>query len=263
MKQQHVGILFILLALLVASCASNGGGSTSKESTQAPAITTAAQSSSTGKVDVGGALNLVIGTSDRPSVYASYHLESTLTSPQASDDGKSVVQSTIQLKADVQGDKVHLFYTPSDSGQTKEGYIIGDKEYRVTNGSPEEMIGQIAMSWAGWHLGATFPFAAVGALAAKTGTDTVDGRTADVYSVDSSTIDPAVLDSFRTMGMFPIDTIKGSVWVDQQTGGALKAVADYTEDISDYQTDKVIGIGTGHLDLSITQIGQVTVESPE
>jgi len=262
--KQRVRIFFILLALLLSGCASKTGGSgmNTDDATLAPAAAVVAGSARS-NIDVGGALNLVIGTKDRASVFTSYHLESTLTAPQASDDGTSVVESTMVVKADVQGSNVHLFYTAAGSTKTSEGYIVGDKEYRMTNGKPEEMMGQIALSWAGWHLGATFPFSAVGALATLTGTDTVDGRAADVYSVDSSTIDPATLESFKTLGMFPIDSIKGSIWIDQQTGGALKAMVDYTEDISNTQTDKVIGVGSGHLDLLITQVGQVSVQAPE
>jgi len=211
---------------------------------------------------IGSALNLVIGTADRPSVYSSYHLESYLESPRLNDDNTAVVINKTKLSAEVQGKNIHLFYTPQGADQAKEGYLIGIKEYRVTNGKPEEMIGQIGLSWAGWHLSATFPFAAGASIATKTGTETLDGRQADVYTVDSAKVSPAVMEGFRTMGMFPLNTIKGTIWIDQKTGGALKANIDYEMDVVDNQMDKTVGTGKGHLDLAITQIDQVTVQAP-
>jgi len=231
--------------------------------TAAPAATEqpTAAPAAPGADKIGSALNLVIGTKDRASVYASYHLVSSVTTPMLSDDSKSVVAQTSQMTADVQGANVHLQYTQG-SDAAKEGYIIADKDYTVKDGKPQADMGMVSLAWAGWHLGATFPFSAAASLSTKTGSDQVDGRAAVVYTVDSATLDPAVLEGFRTLGMFPIDTIKGTLWIDQQTGGALKATVDYTMDVTDPNTDKVVGVGQGHLDLEITQVGKMSVSLP-
>ena len=274
-KQTNVIILgFIVIVSLSCSLIGNTKQSNSvatasvaqeqpqvKSSTNTePAVIDTTSSGMSAKI--GSTLNLVIGTKNRDSVYPSYHLESTVVTPTLSDDKASVVIKTRKVAADVQGKNVHLFYTAPDSDQAKEGYIIGDKEYRITNGKPEELIGQIALSWAGWHLEATFPFSAGASLSTKTGTVTLDGRQADVYSVDSTKIDPAVMESFRTLGMFPLNTIHGTIWVDQQTGGALKALIDYEMDMINSDDGKTVGVGQGHLELEITLIGNVNVQLP-
>jgi len=276
MKKQTNIILLTLLVLVSLSCSLTGNTrqnrsdatpTAAEEQLQAqvstntePAATGTTSSGMSAKI--GSTLNLVIGTKDRDSVYPSYHLESTVVTPTLSDDKASVIVKTRKVAADVQGKNVHLFYTAPDADQAKEGYIIGDKEYRITNGKPEEMIGQIALSWAGWHLEATFPFSAGASLSTKTGTETLDGRQADVYSVDSTKIDPAVMESFRTIGMFPLNTIHGKIWVDQQTGGTLKALIDYEMDMINPDDGKTVGVGQGHLELEITQIGNVSVQLP-
>jgi len=274
-KQTNV-IILGLLAIVSLSCSlignirqsnSVGTASVAQEQPQAQSSTNtepAVKDTTTSGISakIGGTLNLVIGTKDRDSVYPSYHLESTVVTPTLSDDKASVVIKTRKVAADVQGKNVHLFYTAPDSDQAKEGYIIGDKEYRITNGKPEELIGQIALSWAGWHLEATFPFSAGASLSTKTGTVTLDGRQADVYSVDSTKIDPSVMESFRTLGMFPLNTIHGTIWIDQQTGGALKAMIDYEMDMINSEDGKTIGVGQGHLELEITEIGNVNVQMP-
>lgn len=275
-KQTNLIIILALLVLVSLSCSliGNTGQSSSnvtptaaQEQPQAQSLTNTepvvTDTASSGiSAQIGFALNLVIGTQDHDSVYPSYHLESSVATPRLSDDKASVVSKTRKVAADVQGKNVHLFFTAPDSDQAKEGYIIGDKEFRITDGKPEELIGQIALSWAGWHLEATFPFSAGASLSTKTGTETLDGRQADVYTIDSTKIDPAVMESFRTLGMFPLDTIHGTIWIDQQTGGVLKALIDYEMDVINPDDEKIIGVGQGHLELEITQIGNVNVQMP-
>ena len=276
MKKQTNIILLTLLVLVSLSCSLTGNTrqnrsdatpTAAEEQLQAqvstntePAATGTTSSGMSAKI--GSTLNLVIGTKDRDSVYPSYHLESTVVTPMLSEDKASVIVKTSKVVADVQGKNVHLFYTAPGADQAKEGYIIGDKEYRMTDGKPEEMIGQIALSWAGWHLEATFPFSAGAALSTRAGVETLDGHQADVYTVDSAKVDPAVMESFRTLGMFPLNTIHGKIWVDQQTSGALKALIDYEMDMINSDDGKTVGVGQGHLELTITQIGNVSVQLP-
>lgn len=207
------------------------------------------------------ALNRVMGSKDELSVYPSYHMVVNMQSPSLNDDKSGVVIKTTKITADVQGKNIHLLYTAPGETQAKEGYILGDKEYRITNGKPEEMMGQISLSWAFWVLEAIFPYSTATSLSTKTGTETLDGRQADVYTVDSDKAPKGVLESFRTFGLFLLNSSKGTIWIDQKTGGLLKVNLDYDIDVTDMDKKKV-GTGKGHLDITITKIGQVTVQMP-
>jgi hypothetical protein len=187
---------------------------------------------------------------------------SNLATPALSDDKTSVLIKKSKTEADVQGSSVHLFRTLADATQSSEGYIIGDKEYKIVDKTPQEMMGQIALGWSFWHLEATFPYSANAAIATKTGTDTFEGRPVNVFTVDTSKIDPAVLESYQTMGMFPINSSKGTIWIDQQTGALVMANIDYELQVKNLDSDKLVGTGNGHVDISISKIGQVTVKAP-
>jgi hypothetical protein len=52
------------------------------------------------------------------------------------------------------------------------------------------------------------------------------------------------------------------VWLDQQTGALLKANLTYEMDIKDLGTGKVLGSGTGQVEIMVTQVGSVTVQLP-
>lgn len=265
--------LFVLLSLSFLLSACSGSPTQAVNPTSAP---TAEQAATTtpdeptqpadqpaGKsTDIGSALNLVVGTTENPSVFPSYHMVANTITPALNDDQSAIITQTTHMTADAQGQNVHLMYTPTDSDKVSEGYIIGEKEYRMTDGKPEEMNGQIALSWAMWHLHAIFPFAAGAAFSTKTGTETLSGRQADVYTIDSAKADQAVMQAFRSTGLFPLNTIKGTFWIDQKTGGVLKAVVDYNMDLINNSTEKTIGKGDGHLDIEITQVGAVTVKLP-
>jgi len=80
--------------------------STNASVDQTPTATTAAPSRASAQIDT--ALNLVIGTKERASVYSSYHQVGNLVSPLLSDDKASVVTQTSQITVDVQGNNVHL-----------------------------------------------------------------------------------------------------------------------------------------------------------
>jgi hypothetical protein len=62
--------------------------------------------------------------------------------------------------------------------------------------------------------------------------------------------------------LLSITSVTGKVWIDQATGALLKAVLDYKADVRD-TSGNLKGSGTGHLEISVTQIGNVTVTLPQ
>jgi hypothetical protein len=194
-------------------------------------------------------------------VFDSYHIDVTLDTPKLSEDGTSIVNETTQMAADVQGKNIHILQT--DPGQTaqKEGFIIGDKEYKMVDGAPQEMLGQIALSWAMWPLTVVMAYSYPVYFAKKTGTDSIDGRAADVYTFDSADASAVSNDMMNSMGMGNSTQGKGTVWIDQKTGAMLKLDMTYTNQITD-NNQKVIGSGDGSIKIEVSKVDQVTVTSP-
>ena len=238
----------ILLVLVLSACSGN-----------APAKSSTSSSSN----DLGSALNLVLGSDSEPSVFSSYHIDVNLDTPQANDDNTAVVNQNTLISADVAGKDVHILQTDPGATTQKEGFIIGDKEYKMVDGAPQEMMGQIALSWAMWPLQVVVNYAYPVYWAKKTGTDTVDGRSADVYTFDSADASAAASNAAMTaMGAGDLTAGKGTVWIDHETGGMLKLDMTYSKNIKD-NDQKEIGSGSGSIKIEVGKVGQVTVTSPE
>ena len=238
----------ILLVLVLSACSGN-----------APAKSSTSSSSN----DLGSALNLVLGSDSEPSVFSSYHIDVNLDTPQANDDNTAVVNQNTLISADVAGKDVHILQTDPGATAQKEGFIIGDKEYKMVNGAPQEMMGQIALSWAMWPLQVVVNYAYPVYWAKKTGTDTVDGRSTDVYTFDSADASAAASNAAMTaMGAGDLTADKGTVWIDHETGGMLKLDMTYSKSIKD-NDQKEIGSGSGSIKIEVSKVGQVTVTSPE
>ncbi len=219
---------------------------------------------STGSDDLSGALNLLLGTTDSPSVFDSYHLELVLDSPQANDDYTAVVNEKISISADVAGKNIHILQIDPGETTPKEGYIIGDteKEYKLVDGAWQEMMGQIALGWAMWPMQVVMPYAyTTSVYAGKLGTEEVDGRKAVAYELDTAKADPAVLAGMEAFGLGKF-TGTGKVWIDKETGALLKLQLDYTEDVFNADASAVVAPGTGSITMEVTKVGQVTVTSP-
>ena len=163
----------------------------------------------------------------------------------------------------MQGKNVHLFKTSPGATKPNEWFIIGDKEYSMVNGSPKETIGQVGLDWVFWPLNVTVPYAFGTTLhAEKTGEETVNGRSAVVYDFDTSKASQAALAGMGVSGTTGMSLSKGTVWIDQATGGMLKLSMEYVTGVSNMDATKTIGQGTGHITLEVSQVGQVTVVSP-
>ena len=62
-----------------------------------------------------------------------------------------------------------------------------------------------------------------------------------------------------------IHLIKGTAWVDKQTGALLKLTLDYQEGVTDPMAanNPVMGSASGHVDFLVTQVGKTTVTLPQ
>lgn len=244
---KKIVLMTLVLTLLLTGC----GGKSSV-------------SNNAGSADLSGALNLLLGTTDEPSVFDSYHLEMVLDTPKASDDETAVVNEVVSISADIVGENVHIFQVDPGMTEAKEGYIIGDtdKEYKLIDGVWEETMGQIGLAWAMWPLQVVMPYATISSLyAQKTGEEEIDGRSTTVYDLDTSKADASTLAGMQAVGVNI--TGKGQVWIDDETGAMVKLDLEYTNDITNMDGSVALGSGTGHITLEVTQVGQVTVTSPQ
>jgi hypothetical protein len=113
-----------------------------------------------------------------------------------------------------------------------------------------------------WPLHVVMPYAYASYWAKASGSDTLDGRKADVYDFDSSKADAASNSAMSAMGMEAMTQGKGTVWIDHETGGMLKLNMTYTENVTD-SNQKVVGPGTGTITLEVSKVNQVKVTSPQ
>ena len=198
-------------------------------------------------------------------VLDSYHLEASGVRPGYDTSTKKVESQDFTLKADVSGDDIYLISTTKGAqGKTTEGYIMDSnskdqtKGYVVKNGKLEEDL-FLPLSWAMLPLDYGMPliFAAMGPSPA--GSESVDGRAADKFNVDVANAPAGAAGALKGMGII-VYSSKGTVWVDKETGALLKMAIDYEKDVQD--SGKVVGKGSGHIDLAVTQVGKVSVKLP-
>jgi len=183
-------------------------------------------------------------------------------------ESNEVIDGITDLKADVQGENMRLLY--DDDGETVEGYVIKEdsgetKEYEVKDGERQEAFA-VSMAWVTWPLGVIAPYslAAIGAEAA--GSEAIDGRQAEVYTIDMTKADATVVAGVQAFIGEGISAAVGKVWVDQETGALLKMDIDWEEDVYDVMSGEKdappVGHGSGHFEIEVSQVGQVSVSLP-
>lgn len=264
---KRIIFIVLILALLVTACGgktSNPADNPADTSTNGTTVKPQDSSSKGGSDDLSSALNLVLGTTDEPGVFDSYHIELVLDTPQANDDETAVVNEVVSISADVAGKNVHIFQVDPGMTEAKEGYIIGDndKEYKLVDDAWQETMGQIGLGWAMWPLQVILPYAYSSSVYSnKTGNEEVNGRSAKVYELDTSKADPAVVSGMEAFGVGEMSGL-GKVWIDNETGAMLKLDLEYTSEISSLDGSINLGTGNGHITLEISKIGEVTVTSP-
>ncbi len=217
------------------------------------------QSNADAGIRVTDSLNVLLGDQSGGQALPSYHLEAKSLSPVMSN-GKAA-QTEDAISADVQGANIHFTYTTTKPGgqpQVTEAYIIGDKNYVVKDGKVSADLGLTAVTWSTWPINAELVLGVGSLKTTPAGTETLEGRTAEVYTLGGSTAnDPTGM--LAAAGL-PVTDLKGQVWVDQATGALLKAVLDYSSQLADSSGNKTMG--PGHLEITVTQVGQVTVKDP-
>lgn len=235
-----------ITAEVVAMAGSSG------EST--PTTSTATPAASNPQTRVAGSLNLLLGTSDTPSVFESYHIDYTNVSPIWSN--AAVIQSHYSLSANVQGKNIH--FTETSDGVKTEVILIGDTEYEVIDGQAAPGSGLAGLGWITWPLDPTTVLGIGSFKTEAAGTYTLDGRPVEVYTITGRVSDDPT-------GMFSslasVTAVNGQVWIDQAAGGLIKIVADYESDVKD-NSGSLAGHGSGHLEIYVAQIGNVTVTPP-
>jgi len=109
-----------------------------------------------------------------------------------------------------------------------------------------------------WPLNLELVLASGAPGATTAGTETLEGRTAEVSELTGT--DTGISGSSGMV--LPVASVSGKIWVDPQTGALLKAVLDYQVDVKDSSgNDK--GNGSGHLEITVTQVGNDTVSLPK
>lgn len=148
--------------------------------------------------------------------------------------------------------------------QVTEGYEVGGKAYKVAGGKAVSDAFGITVAWVSWPMNILQPIGLASSGAAPAPADTLDGRTADVFDLDTARVDPATLAMIQ--GMMPlnpqVNAAKGRIWIDQQTGGLLKLTLDYQGEFKDSSSGKSLGAVSGHAEVAVTQVGQVKVSLP-
>ena len=218
------------------------------------------QASGDAAIRVTDSLSVLLGDQAGAETLPSFHLEVKHLSPAMSNG--AVAQNEEAISADVQGANIHYTHTTTPPGGTPtstEAYIIGEKNYVVKDGKASPDLGLTAVTWSTWPIS---PELILGLSSLKTtpaGSETIEGRPADVFTVGgSSSDDPTGL--LAAAGV-PVSGVKGQVWVDQATGALLKAVIDYTAPPANAPSGSKT-TGPGHLEITVTQVGQVTVKDP-
>ena len=120
-----------------------------------------------------------------------------------------------------------------------------------------------ALNWSMWQMDPVVIFGAAASASptAQPGT-TWEGRPVDVYSVDSTTSGAPLPDTSMGLLPFSLTSVKGTFWIDQATGGLIKADLQFEADVKTPGQATPVAHGQGMLQITISQIGKATVTLP-
>lgn len=197
----------------------------------------------------------------------SFHLQMMARQPRFDRAGQRVITEDWRLSANLERDNVSVKCQLKESGtgrtQTIEGWILGEGR---PGGIPYEVIaGTLDVSprvehqcWS--RVYAWTPVLSAAASGhAPAGQETIDGRTADKYRIEANS---NALDRIRPM--MNLSFSRGTVWLDRQTGALLKAMLRYKENFTAGRgSDKIIGAGNGHVEMTVMRVGNVAVKTPK
>jgi hypothetical protein len=201
-------------------------------------------------------LATLLGNEKTPSPLGSFALTATEIKPAASGP------DTTTMQAEVQGANVHFILT--SGGETTDAILFEGNEYNVVGGKAQPGSAMLSATWSLWQLDPLMVLSAVGMGSPRTeaGT-TLEGRPADVYSVDTTNLGGEGQDS--SFGLLPlvITSIKGTVWIDHDTGALLKADLQFEASVRKPGESTPGAHGKGEFHLAVSQIGKVTVALPK
>lgn len=272
-----LGTSACLVMLLIVAC---GGGAPAAtptpqgppgETPTAPPVVTPTQPPAPPASDlqtrISDSYNRTVGLTDAGAVLGSFHIEMSESDPIWNEESQKVETRNWTMTADVSGDDIYLVYT--SDGETTEGYIIdgglakseeGGKEYQVVGGELQDSF-FMGVTWVTMPLSVFIPMAVAATGPTSQGGDNIDGRAAEKYGVDSANAPPGVLEAITAF--INITSARGTIWVDSETGALLKAILDYEQKFTDpSDPSKVLGTGSGHVEMLVTRVGQVTVQLP-
>jgi hypothetical protein len=199
-------------------------------------------------------VSTLFGTASTPSPLGSYALSATESLPAA---GGGVKTTTVD--AEVEGLNYH--YRTASGGVTKEAIFLDGLDYEVVEGKARPGSAILETAWMLWQLDplTILSSAAMAAPKAESGT-TFEGRPVDVFTVDSagSTLPD------MSGGLLPlvIQSMKGTIWIDQATGALLRADLEFDCAVRQPGETEPSVTGKGEFHLAVSRIGQVTVSLP-
>lgn len=211
---------------------------------------------------ISDSYNRTVGITDAGVVLGSFHIEMSGSDPIWNAETSQVETKNWTMTADFQGDDIYLVYT--SDGQTTEGWMIDQgtdnaKYYERVEGEVQESF-MLPLVWLN-VLTPIFPLVVAATGPTSQGGESIDGRAAEKYGVDSADAPPGVMGMVG--GFLNITSSRGTVWVDQATVALLKTILDYEQKFTDPEKpDTVLGTGSGHVEILVTRVGQVTVQLP-
>jgi hypothetical protein len=197
----------------------------------------------------------------------SYRIEMSGVEPRIDIMDNTLGELKFERQIEMAGDDLHMISNLEEKGEkaTREGYIIGGlntdtmKDYEIKASKLEDGGGMVGMGFAMFPINVGMPVIMGAQGATLEGEESIAGRTAEKWVLDSAHIPQESLD------FTGFKSIKGTAWIDKETGTLLKLVLDYEQEFvdPDPNSDKMLGVGKGKIDLVVSQIGQTKVTLPQ
>jgi hypothetical protein len=197
----------------------------------------------------------------------SYRIDMSGVEPRIDIMDNTLGETKFERQIEMAGDNVHLISNLTEKGETttREGFIIGGrnidtmKDYEIKNGKAEDAMGLVGAGFAMFPLSVGAPIMMGAQGATLKVEESIAGRTAEKYAIDSANIPQ------ESLAFTGFKSLKGTAWIDKETGTLLKLVLDYAQEFvdPDPNSNKTLGVGNGHIDLAVSQIGQTQVNLPK
>jgi hypothetical protein len=274
-------LIIVGTLLLMAACSPAAPTTTpaASQSAALPQATTAkaapVEPAAPGQAEPGGTPGLSSRVSDSVNKLLlleekqldSYRIEMSGVEPNIDIMDNTLSDKKFERQIEIDGDNVHMISNLEEKGEktTREGYIVGGlnvdtmKDYEVKDGKLEDGGGMVGMGFAMFPLSVGMPVIMGGQGATLQGEEQIAGRTAEKYAIDSANI-PA-----EALAFTGFKSIKGTAWIDKETGTLLKLALEYAQEFvdPDPSSSKILGVGQGRIDLEVSQIGQTKVTLPQ